>query len=219
MFRVKICGITNKADALEAARLGADAVGLNFYSKSARCIARDVAREVVKALPEGVARVGVFVNTPASQIAETMDELGLDYVQLHGDESPQVLAELKGRPLIRAFRCGDESLTPAKAYLEDCARLGCVPCAVLVDAVCEGSYGGTGRIANWKSMAETRDLLGKVPLILAGGLSPENVGEAIRLVRPDAVDVASGVETSARRKDAKLMQRFIETALNALAPG
>jgi len=140
-------------------------------------------------------------------------------VQLHGDESPQVLAELKGRPLIRAFRCGDEGLTPARAYLEECARLGCMPCAVLVDAVCEGSYGGTGQTADWDGLSETRGILGDVPLILAGGLTPENVAGAIRQVRPDAVDVASGVEASARRKDAKLMQRFIETALNALAPG
>ena len=216
MFRVKICGITNAADAMEAARLGADAVGLNFYAKSPRCVDREKARELVAALPAGVAKVGVFVNAPTDEIAELVDNLGLDCLQLHGDEPPQFLAELRGRRLIRAFRCGEEGLAPAKVYLDECARAGRLPSAILVDASSEGAYGGTGRTANWKGIAETRGLIGDVPLILAGGLTPDNVAEAIRMVRPDAVDVASGVESNLRRKDAKLMQRFIEAARSAL---
>ena len=216
MFRVKICGITNKADAMEAARLGADAVGLNFYRKSPRRVVHNAAYAIAWQRPPGVHCVGVFVNENPTRILELVDELSLDYVQLHGDEPPQMVSELRGPKIIRAFRCGDEGLAPAKSYLDECARFGRLPSAVLVDAAQEGAYGGTGRTANWNRIAETRDLVGEVPLILAGGLTCDNVSEAIRLIRPNAVDVASGVESTARRKDSKLMQRFIEAARSAL---
>jgi len=154
MFRAKICGITSPLDAVTAARAGADAIGLNFYRPSPRFVGPDRAAEIVRAVPSGVVKVGVFVNASAQQVRDAFDRLRLDLVQLHGDEPPELLAELEGRPVMRAFRVGPAGLDPAMAYLAECRRLECVPRMVLVDAEVKGVYGGTGQVADWKALKQ-----------------------------------------------------------------
>ena len=215
MFRIKICGLTTVDDALAAARAGADAVGLNFYAKSPRSIEHGQARRIVDALPPRVIKVGLFVNASQPDVCRTFDELGLDLVQLHGDEPPEFLARLGDRPVMRAFRVGKEGLQPVADYLDQCRRLDCLPRLTLIDSRVKGAYGGTGRVADW-------DLVGRYPshdwhppLVLAGGLTPDNVAQAIHAARPAAVDTASGVETSPGRKSDALVGRFVEAALEA----
>lgn len=218
MFRVKICGVTTPEDARTAAEAGADAVGLNFYPKSPRYLTPEAARAVADAVPAGVVKVGLFVNAPAETICRTFDELGLGLVQLHGDEPPETIAELGGRPVMRAFRLGPNGMRPVGEHLGKCELLGRMPELVLLDAFRKGTYGGTGEVADW-SAAKTYRAIGNPPLpplVLAGGLTPENVAEAIRTVRPAAVDTASGVESAPGRKDPELVRRFVRTALEAL---
>lgn len=217
MFRIKICGITTPEDGAMIARAGADAVGLNFYPKSARSITRGRATEIIDALPGEVLKVGLFVNSAVDEVVRTFDGLGLDLIQLHGDEPPEFLAALESRPVMRAFRLGPSGLTPVKQYLADCRDLGCLPKFVLIDAHQKGSYGGTGRTADW-SAANTypsSDPANYPPLVLAGGLTPDNVGDAIRAVHPMAVDTASGVETSPGVKAPELVSQFVRTAAEA----
>ena len=215
MFRIKICGITNVDDALAVARAGADAVGLNFYARSPRYITPDVARTIVQTLPAGIVKVGLFVDTPADQVCRLFDDLQLDLIQLHGDQPPEFLAQLGNRPAMRAFRVGPEGLQPVTAYLIRCCELATLPKLVMIDSLMAGEYGGTGKVADWsvaQGYAATSDV---PPLVLAGGLAPENVAEAIRTVRPAAVDVASGVESQPGRKDPVALGRFIEAARGA----
>ncbi len=212
MFRIKICGITTVDDALAAVRAGADAVGLNFYRRSPRRVEPETAARIVEALPPGVVKVGLFVNAPDEQVCRTFDQLRLDLVQLHGDEPPEFLPRLGERPVIRAFRVGDEGLGPLAAYLEQCRHLERVPRLVLIDSRTSGTYGGTGRTADWSTVARYPLRDSDPPLVLAGGLTPENVAEAIRAVRPAAVDTASGVESVPGRKDEALVERFVRQA-------
>ncbi len=217
MFRVKICGITSEADARAVAAAGADAVGLNFFEKSPRFLVPERAEAVAAALPRGVVRVGLFVNATATRIRETWDQVGLDLIQLHGDEPPEFLRELKRRPVavMRAFRLGEEGLAPILSYLRACRELNCVPELVLIDSYRKGHYGGTGAMADWD--AAKRYPLDKwyPPFVLAGGLTAENVGEAIRTVYPSGVDTASGVETAPGKKDGKMVRRFVQAAREA----
>lgn len=217
MFRIKICGITSVADALAVARSGADAVGLNFCRSSPRYIELRLAREIVAALPDDIARVGVFVNAPASEVARIAGELRLDYVQLHGDESPDDLTSLAGLQIIRAFR-GTDDFQPVAAYLAACRSLGHPLAAVLVDAFQAGQYGGTGQCPDWSAVERARPSWGAMPLVLAGGLKPTNVAAAIHAVRPTAVDTASGVETAPGQKSADLVAGFVAAARDAFAP-
>ncbi len=218
MFRIKICGITSEADARAAADAGADAVGLNFFRKSRRFLEPVAARQIAAVVPAEVVRVGVFVNSTADEIVKTVDAVGLDYVQLHGDEPPMLLAKLSsGVKIVRAFRCGSDGLSPLARYLDECRTLGRVPDAALIDADAGADYGGSGQPADWTRIAQDRAQLGDVPLILAGGLTPENVAAAIAAVRPDGVDVASGVEIQPGQKDATLVRRFVAAARAALA--
>jgi len=213
MFRIKICGITNARDALAAAQAGADAVGLNFYPKSPRCVRPEPAARIAHALPPGVVKVGLFVNAAAEQICQTFDRLGLDLVQLHGDEPPELLARLGSRPVMRAFRVGQRGVKPVEAYLDECRRRGCLPTLVLLDAHAEGLYGGSGQRCDWDAVRQyPADM---PPLVLAGGLTPDNVAEAIQSVRPAAVDTASGVELALGQKDPALVRRFAAAALKA----
>jgi len=216
VFRIKICGITRPEDGRLAAEAGADAIGLNFYARSKRYVSPKAAREIAAELPAEVARVGVFVNATAAEILDIADTVPLDWVQLHGDEPPGFLPQLAGRRIIRALRCGSEGLTPLAEYLEYCESLEAPPAAVLVDALTtDGEYGGTGQQAPWDLLAGSRTwLLGK-PLILAGGLVPENVAQAIAHVWPLAVDTASGVESSPGVKDAVRMRKFVAAARRA----
>jgi phosphoribosylanthranilate isomerase len=237
MFRVKICGITSVDDARAVAAAGADAVGLNFYAKSPRYVSVEKAREIVNALPAQMVKVGLFVNAPAEEVCQTYDALGLDLIQLHGDEPPHYLADLGGRAVMRAFRFGPgglrspqlldhgqpvsrtprvpDALESMARYLGHCGRLGCMPRLVLVDAYVEGEYGGTGQAADWERLKGSPFGTSAPPLVLAGGLTPDNVAEAVRTVGPAAVDTASGVESSPGRKDPAAVEAFVRAARRA----
>lgn len=199
MIKVKICGVTTVEDALMAARAGADAIGLNFYPKSARCISVEVAATISAALPDTVCRVGVFVDALRDQMAAVIEQVGLDALQFHGSENPALCGGWDCKT-IKAVRVRDgEALGRAAAYAVD---------FVLADAYVEGRLGGTGeRVpAKWLSGVPAERL------ILAGGLTPDNVAAAIRAVRPAAVDVASGVERAPGLKDREKVERFIANA-------
>jgi phosphoribosylanthranilate isomerase len=217
VFYVKICGITTPDDAIMVARAGADAIGLNFYPKSPRSIDQEQARAIVAAVPATIVKVGLFVNAPADLVCQRCDRLGLDIVQLHGDETPEYLKLLGTRPVIRVFRIGAEGLRSAFEYLERCQTLGCPPPLVLFDSRVSGTFGGTGAVGEWQALAAYKPSPPVRPaMVLAGGLTPDNVAEAIRSVRPQAVDTASGVETAPGRKSAELVLRFVTAARQAL---
>lgn len=202
-MRIKICGITSKDDALAAVEAGADALGFNFYPRSPRYVAPSLARAIIEALPSEVLCVGVFVDEASPEaVARLASESGVAAVQLHGDESPEYCAALRGRGVIKALRVG-ESFAPEAAlnYPAD---------AVLLDSFSRRAHGGTGETFDWSLARRTRELVPK--LYLAGGLTPENVGRAVRAVRPFAVDVCSGVELAPGRKDVGLMRKFASAA-------
>ncbi len=215
MFRIKICGITSAQDGGAVAAAGADAVGLNFYPKSPRYVGVEKAQEIIVALPDELVKVGLFVNAAEEEVCETFDRLGLDLIQLHGDEPPTFLARLGGRPVMRAFRLGEAGLGPVWGYVENCRLLACMPRLVLVDACVKGSYGGTGQVADWRALTQYPRDSSAPPLVLAGGLTPDNVAEAIRTVRPAAVDTASGVESGPGRKDPAAVEAFVRAARRA----
>lgn len=217
MFRVKICGITCPDDARAAAQAGADAVGLNFYSGSRRFVDRQQAAAIVEALPERVAKVGVFVNAQVGEIRDAMTLHGLDFAQLHGDEPPQAIADLSGLAVVRAFRLGAEGWQPLVDYAAECLRLNALPKAVLVDSCQLGAYGGTGEATDWACARRYHDLHLGLPLILAGGLNPANVTEAITCVKPFGVDTASGVESTPGVKDRLKITAFVAAARQALS--
>ena len=197
--KVKICGITRLEDALLAVRLGADALGFNFWPGSKRFVDPDTARAIVDRLPPLVSAVGVFVNQPPTEVLATAARSGVGAVQLHGDEPYE---DCNGYPItaIKALRvAGPESLADMHRYRVK---------AFLLDAPSAG-YGGSGATFDW---AVARAAAEQVPVLLAGGLTPENVADAIRAVRPFAVDVASGVESAPGVKDPEKLARFIERA-------
>jgi phosphoribosylanthranilate isomerase len=212
--RIKICGVTNEADALQAARAGADALGLNFHPGSPRYVEPSRAALLLRDLPPFVEAVGVFVNRPLREAFQQAQALGrVRTVQMHGKD--RELCDPYPYHLIAAFPVRDaDSLQGIVRYLQMCEVRKQLPSAVLVDAYMPGQHGGTGRTAPWQLLAGLRL---PVPLILAGGLTPDNVAEAIRVVRPYAVDVASGVESSPGRKDPLLVCRFIDAAREAAA--
>jgi len=196
--RVKICGITNLEDALCAVVAGADALGFVFYKDSPRYIRPEKAGEIISALPPFVTTVGLFVNATPETIKSTMQITGLGVVQLHGDETSEDCC-LIPYPVIKAVRVKDEdSLAGTDSYKVS---------ALLLDAWNDQYYGGTGENFDWQL---AKKLTGSSPLILAGGLSPENVAEAIRVVNPYAVDVSSGVEKSPGNKDHDKVCQFIQ---------
>jgi phosphoribosylanthranilate isomerase len=217
MFQIKICGIMNRDDALAAVRAGADAIGLNFYPRSPRCISLDTARQIIAALPKEIVKVGLFVNAPPLDVRQTYDDLHLDLIQLHGDEPPEYIAQLGGRPVMRAFRVGSDGLGPVIAYLARCRELQALPNLVLLDSLIPGEYGGTGKAADWSAAREYVAQSGLPPLVLAGGLTPDNVADAITAVRPAAVDVASGVESSPGRKYSIAVEDFVRAAKGAFS--
>ena len=219
MFRVKICGVTSVEAAQMVAAAGADAVGLNFYPKSLRCIEAELARAIVTSLPGDVTKVGLFVNAPIETVCDAYDRLPLDLIQLHGDEPPEFVAQLAPRPVLRAFRLAAADLPKVFVYIEECRRLGHAPAMVLIDAFKTGEYGGTGKVADWSAAAEYAARNDSPPLVLAGGLTADNVGQAISVVRPEAVDTASGVEDAPGRKDRVLVERFVRAAREAFELG
>jgi len=207
MTKIKICGITNLNDALAAIDAGADLLGFNFYPKSPRLIDLGICRGITSKLRNRSANVifvGVFVNLPVAEIHAVMETCGLELAQLHGDEPPAMLAELGDRAF-KAIRLSASTSVPASVY-PFCRRPSVDRPALLVDAAVKGVYGGSGVVADWLAAAE---LAKQIPLLLAGGLTPDNVAEAVRRVQPWGVDVASGVEASPGVKDPGKMKRFV----------
>lgn len=200
--KVKICGLTNLDDALAAAEAGADAVGFVLYRKSPRYVELDTVRAIVRALPPLVLPVGVFVNENVETVRDTIDACGLALAQLHGDESSSY-CELLGRPVLKALRAKDR--ISALAVAEYQGRAGVR--GFVLDACSSQAYGGTGLLADWNLAAA---LAKTCPILLAGGLTPENVADAIRTVRPYGVDVSSGVETSPGKKDHGRLRAFVQ---------
>lgn len=200
MVRVKICGITNLEDALVAVASDADALGFVFYDRSPRNIAPEAAAAIIADLPPFVSRVGVFVDSPPDVVRQVMDFCRLDFAQLHGDESPEFCHALSPRA-IKSFRVGGcQSLDRIADYQV---------AAFLLDAYCPDAVGGTGKTFDWEvasRVAATRRT------ILAGGLTPANVREAIAIVRPYGVDVSTGVESGPGKKDAGLVKNFVRAA-------
>lgn len=203
--KVKICGITNLEDALFAADHGADALGFNFYEKSPRYISPGKAADIVKHLPHGTLRVGVFVNEDPDKIISTVSTVGLDAIQLHGNEPPEFVRALRGRVsqrVIKVFRVsGDFSAENVLEYDMD---------TIFLDAYSAAEYGGTGEIFDWEIARRVGELGPKI--YLAGGLSPENVAGAIRSVLPYGVDACSCLEREKGLKDNIKVKAFIEAA-------
>lgn len=199
--RVKICGLTNLADAKAAVEAGADVLGFNFYEKSPRFISTKIAAEISRALPLFTLRAGVFVNPSEELVRRAIGECGLGLLQFHGDETPDFCAQF-GLMSMKAFRVRDaDSLKELPKYQTD---------AWLLDAYSPDAVGGTGETFNW-DLAIDAQKFGK-PIFLAGGLTPENVAKAILKVRPFGVDVSSGVESAPGKKDPAKVRAFIKEA-------
>jgi phosphoribosylanthranilate isomerase len=221
LFQIKICGITSPKDAFAAWKAGADAIGLNFYDKSSRFVDTTTAKNVVAAVkrttepsPRNVSIVGVFVNETLDEIVSKVKSCSLDIVQFHGDELPEIVKRAQSAssrggetPFIRAVRSLNRDLADIQQEIDDWCAVGVN--AVLLDAAAPGEYGGTGRVLDWASV---RNLRCDVPWILAGGLNPTNVAEAIRLSGATAVDVASGVEARPGIKSQEQMVGFVAAA-------
>ena len=200
MVRVKICGITNLEDALLATALGADALGFIFFAKSPRKVAPETAREIIAQLPPFVASVGVFVDEKAAVVRDLAARVRLDWVQLHGQESPGYCRNL-GRKVIKGFRIQDEDSLRQLADYQDAVQ------ALLLDTYKKGQVGGTGEVFDWHLAREAKKF-GRI--ILAGGLTSENVAQAIAIAGPAAVDAASGTEAAPSRKDPTKLRAFFE---------
>lgn len=200
MIKLKVCGITTIEDARAAIDCGAEYLGFNFYPKSPRYISPQSAREIIERLPDEVISVGVFVNEARPEdVIEILQTSGARMAQLHGDESPDYCAQVGAERVIKALRAGDDF--DARRVLDYPAS------AILLDAFDAKLYGGTGKTANW---AIAREVARLAKIFLAGGLSPDNIVEAIRAVEPFAVDVNSGVESAPGRKDAVKLRRLKE---------
>jgi len=206
MIKIKICGITNLEDALAAADFGADALGFNFYKKSPRCIDPEKATEIIAQLPPFIMPVAVFVNEREDRVREIQAATCIQTVQFHGDESPEFCQRF-GRRVIKAFQVKDKESLKAMAHY----RVG----AFLLDSYREGMRGGTGTTFDWH-LAVVAKTFGKV--ILAGGLTPENVAEAVKLVQPYGVDVTGGVEKEKGIKDHAKLKKFITEVRRASRP-
>jgi phosphoribosylanthranilate isomerase len=220
-FKIKICGVTTLDDATYSIGYGADAIGLNFYQRSKRCVVSENAGEIALFYSTTIPIVGVFVDESLPNIDRIHSTVDFRWFQLHGAETPNFLAQIKSEfklPIIRAFAWGPERAQPIDNYLMQCAELNCLPDAILIDAYKTGEFGGTGETADWDAIAQWREQSKfDIPLVLAGGLTPDNVTEAIARVRPDAVDTASGVEVSPGRKDPGKIAAFVAAAKEAFA--
>jgi phosphoribosylanthranilate isomerase len=209
MVKVKICGITNTGDALAAVELGAWAIGTIFYPQSPRRCDVEAAAELATAVRRRVEVAGVFVNAPIAEVLETVENVPLTMLQLHGDEGPSYCDEVRrrtGLAVIKAARAKDAAAVRAlSAYRTDFH---------LVDAHVHGTWGGTGERFDWELAAAHP---GRPPLLLSGGLTPENVADAIAVAHPFAVDVASGVEAEPGRKDPDKLRRFFASVDRAPA--
>ena len=195
--KIKVCGITNIEDALLASSLGVDALGFVF-AESKRRITPENAKKIIDTLPPSILKVGVFVNEKEKTVKELAKICGLDALQFHGDESPEYTQKFK-QIVIKSFRVKDEdSLKVLSSYKVS---------AYLLDTYSQKAYGGTGEVFNWDLAVKTKQF---GPIILAGGLNPDNIEEAIRKVKPYAVDVSSGVESSPGKKDKHKLEEFVK---------
>jgi phosphoribosylanthranilate isomerase len=210
--RVKICGVTHPYDVALAVEAGADAIGLNFHPPSPRSVTAEQAKTLLRSLPPFVEAVGVFVKHSVEQARVFLAPIGrVQTIQVHGGDAEAIDARpWRYVPAFAVRDAGDRDRV--RAYLDRCRLAGALPAAVLIDGHAPGLHGGTGRTAPWELL---KGWPGDVPLILAGGLTPDNVADAVRAVRPFAVDVASGVESSPGRKDAEKMRRFVEQVRRA----
>jgi len=208
MTRVKICGISDPRHATIAAEAGADFVGVVFYPPSIRYVSTERAREVAAAVAGSATRVvGLFVNSPTDEINRVADAVGLDLVQLSGDETPDDATQIE-RPIVATVRADSSGRVDEERRFSAWISGTVQPFAILLDAHVPGMYGGTGTVADWFVAADFAD---RYPVLLAGGLTPSSVGEAIRRVHPFAVDVSTGVETNGVKDEHKI-RAFIETA-------
>jgi len=205
LVKVKICGITNSEDALAACEYGADALGFIFYKKSPRFIELERVKDIIKDLPPFVTTVGVFVDEDADRISEIADAAKLDIIQLHGSEPPEFCNVFK-RKIIKAFKIQEQGAR-GKGQENEIRRY--TVSAYLLDTYKEGVEGGTGETFNWEIAKEAK---GFGRIILAGGLTPQNVAEAVETVMPYGVDVISGVEQKPGKKDLQKVKNFIERA-------
>jgi phosphoribosylanthranilate isomerase len=209
---VKICGVKTLAAVRTAAESGADFVGLVFYPKSPRYLSPNVADALVadiKRLPQPPKLVGLFVNVSAAELAQSVERYSLDYLQLSGDETPDAVKEaVRLRPVLKSLRLPENiSVDAALREVELYAEIPGV--TVLLDAAKQGYYGGTGETGNWQA---ARAIAERYPILLAGGLNPANVADAVRLVKPWGVDVSSGVESVPGEKDLTKIRQFCEAA-------
>ncbi len=203
--RVKMCGVTNRYDAEEGVRAGVDALGFIFVEESPRAVSPENAREIISALPPFVDCVGVFVDRDPREVEEIIAYCGLSYAQLHGDEDPKYCERLARFTapckVVKAFRVSEDTEAVAFTPYYEVAQ------GVLLDSYRQGVSGGTGKVFEWKILER---LYIQLPLILAGGLGPDNVREAIRTVRPFAVDVNSGIERAPGQKDVDKLWAFMQ---------
>ncbi len=201
MVKVKVCGITNPEDARFAVEAGADVLGLVF-AESPRQVSVEQAREVVAALPDGVLKVGVFVNAEPKEVLRIASEVGLDYAQLHGDESPEVVAAVRkgGLKVVKALRVRDAGSLVIEGYEAD---------LFLLDAYSARARGGTGTRFDWEL---AKSLKGRGNILVSGGLTPENVREAIRFFEPYGVDASSSLEEAPGKKNRERVRRFVSAA-------
>lgn len=203
MLKIKICGITNMADALAAVEAGADLLGFIFFQSSPRTLTLEKAQNIIEILPDTVEKVGVFVNENVNTVNKIAQKLDLDYVQLHGEESPDYVKRIENVGIIKTIRVRDKSSLTAIGNYPDID-------IVLLDTYKEDEYGGTGRSFDWALAAAAKEY--KIPIMLSGGLTVENVAAAIKIAKPYGVDVASGVESSAGLKDPQKIKKFIQAA-------
>ena len=238
MFRVKICGVTTPDDARMVAAAGADAVGLNFVPGSPRCLTVESARLVAAALPAGILRIGVFAGMDSSAVRGIAESVGLDAIQFHGHlappvagvpnacwDPPGVCRDVAPIPVIRACRLRSDgpataALDEARGWITAAFAAGQAPAMLLVDAgaapgAAPASLGGTGLVVDWERFVAAGDA--GMPVVLAGGLTADNVAAAIEATGATAVDTASGVESAPGRKDPERVQAFVSRALRALA--
>jgi len=202
--KVKICGITNLDDAAAAVEAGADALGFVLYRESPRYIEPHVVKQIIAELPPFVLPIGVFVNEDAKVVRDLMDSCGLALAQLHGDETA-TYCETLGRPVLKAIRLKDRSSFLALAEFRGRAGVR----GILLDTYLQDAYGGTGRTPDWSLASEVARA---ATVVLAGGLTAENVGVAVRTVRPYGVDVSSGVEDRPGKKNREKIRAFVQAA-------
>jgi phosphoribosylanthranilate isomerase len=206
-LKIKICGITRLEDAQVAVAAGADALGFVFFPGSPRCLSQQAARDIIRHLPPFIAKVGVFVNPDEQTVLQAIAECDLDTLQFHGEEPPPFCRRFRGLKVIKAFRIQDkhslQSLPPYKTYTD----------AWLLDSFVPGRAGGTATTFNWDLALQAKSL--NHPILLAGGLTPENVAGAVQQVHPFGVDVSSGVESAPAKKDPDKLLQFIQAARRA----